>query len=50
MEAVRVVFNAMTSEISTVANELLLTEGPYLYYIYLQEYICNFGFEFTVKI
>ncbi|KAL0829931.1 hypothetical protein ABMA28_003404 [Loxostege sticticalis] len=40
-------YNALENDISTGVNELLLTEGPFLYSLYIQTYICNYGVEHT---
>ncbi|KAL0829932.1 hypothetical protein ABMA28_003405 [Loxostege sticticalis] len=46
-EIVKEFVQAVLSDIPTAVAELHLTKAPYLFYVYLQEYICNFGIEYT---
>ncbi|KAL0829928.1 hypothetical protein ABMA28_003401 [Loxostege sticticalis] len=43
-------FEALLADVPTIVQELLLSKGPYFFYVFLQNYICDYGYEFTGKI
>ncbi|KAL0879540.1 hypothetical protein ABMA27_003278 [Loxostege sticticalis] len=48
--AVQKVYQGFLDDIPASVEELLLTKAPYFFYNYLQNYICDFGFEFVGEI
>ncbi|XP_063831926.1 uncharacterized protein LOC135081113 [Ostrinia nubilalis] len=40
-------YAALLDDIPTEVQELLLTKAPYFFYVYFQNYICDYGIEYT---
>ncbi|XP_063831931.1 uncharacterized protein LOC135081117 [Ostrinia nubilalis] len=43
-------YAAFSADIPTMVQELLLTKGPFFFYAYFQNYICNYGIQYTGEV
>ncbi|KAL0829929.1 hypothetical protein ABMA28_003402 [Loxostege sticticalis] len=46
-EVIKNFWNALVQDVATAVQELFLTKGRYLAFIYLQSYICDYGVQYT---
>ncbi|KAL0829933.1 hypothetical protein ABMA28_003406 [Loxostege sticticalis] len=45
--AISAMFLGLVGDIPSALQQLLLTKGPFFFYTYVQNYICDFGFKYT---
>ncbi|KAL0879546.1 hypothetical protein ABMA27_003284 [Loxostege sticticalis] len=45
--AISAMFAGLVGDIPSALQQLLLTKGPFFFYTYVQNYICDFGFNYT---